>query len=369
MVNILRVNALINTIFANRDGHFGFQELECTLSFTTSDEMNRTVSTWTSDIALLLFTILLLTFVIDHYIFNGRYRAHILNVEMDHDSNLSLEDEVLLHEKEALDVESGQKNSNEDRDPEPKSKHASFSSASLNYRRGVHRATTTLLGLFVFSLFGSEKPETAFKVFKDVSRRSSTKAKAREDSNKSGRAGKWSRLCRHPWSQRLFSSIMLLLGLVVILCVFACHILFWPALMSIFILEESAIYEDLHSGVTVPRQSIALKLTVYLVLWTIIGVTLLSKPSRFRIMLWKCLKWIHAINWWLFFAILESHNIWAFVVKRMGFYNIEISKAVLFIMRPSLVAYVYSGVLRDAVLVMKVFKYLWYNDITNLTKS
>ena len=368
MAKFLLVNALTNTTFANRYGPFDLQELECTLNLITSDGKNRTVSAWTSDITVALFIIVLLTFAIDHCFFNGRYCTHILDAKRDQDSNLSLEEEVMFHEKEGLDIESGQKDRIEDNDPELKTKSGSYSPVSTTYRRGVHRAMIILIGLFLLSFLvpGNEKPQTIFKSFKDVRRTLSTKAVVKEDSNKSQRASQWSRLCRHPWSQRTFSFIILFLGLVVMLCNFAWQIAFWPAFTWLFILLEFAIYEDLHPGVTVPRQTIAVKLTFYLVLWTIIRVTLLSRPTRLQSMLWKCLKWTHAINWWLFFVVLESHTIGAFVAKQMGVYNIEITKAIFFIIRPSLVAYVCSGFLCDAVVIVRVFKYLWYNDVTNI---
>jgi hypothetical protein len=160
---------------------------------------------------------------------------------------------------------------------------------------------------------------------------------------------------------------ILLLVLLAMLLVFAFYLLFWPSILILFIMLQCGFYEDLNQGAKVPWQSIALKSTLHLAIWTIIGVTLLLKPNRLQGVLWKCFKWTHAVNWWLFWGIVESYSFGAIVARRIGFHYTGISmEVVLLIMRPSLVAYLYSGAVCDGVVAVRLSKFFWNNDITKL---
>ena len=367
MVNFLLVDAVTdttNTTFAYRLGPFGLQEFECTLSLPTSNGKSWTISTWTSDIVILIFTILVFTFAIDHYLFNSRYLVHIRGATRIKDRNLSLEEKAALHEKEALNVESGNLSNNENYDRESKAKHNSDPSSSTTSQTWRERAVSTLLTLFAlsFGLYGSENPQKSSEHKDELPSTPSTQGgEKEEDVNKPLHAGRWSRFFTHPVTEKIFSYVLLILASLFMLAGFAFHIVFWPFFIFLFTSLERGLSEDTHLNVS--ALSIKLKFISYLAIWTIIGVTLSLKPSRFQGPLWKCLKWTHIINGWLFFGILYSHIAVTHLPERVG-YNIEIIKLVLFTMRPPLIAYIFAGVVCNATVLVRVYKYCWYDDNT-----
>jgi hypothetical protein len=377
MVNLLTVDAatanVTNTTFAHKlgltDGPFGLQEVESVLSFPARNGRSWTVSIQTSDVATVIFTILVLTFALDHYLFRSRYLVHIGGARRDKDQAAALDEKASLHEKKALNVECGQKCSDdEDSKLEPKSEHESDSPASTTRSRWVHRAVFTLLILFLALLVGGKnEKEIASKTNKETLESSSTEAEAEGEVDKSPPTSRWGKFVQHPWSQGIVKSAIFLLVLLAMLLVLKYYLLFWPCLLTVFIMLQCAVYEYLNHGATVPWQSIALKSTLHLAIWTIIGVTLLLKPNRLQGVLWKCFKWTHAVNWWLFWGILESYCLGAFVARRIGFHYTGITmQVILLIMRPSLVAYLYSGIVCDVVVAVRLCKYFWNNDITKL---
>lgn len=378
MVNISTIDPatanVTNTTFAHKigltDGPFGLQELESVLSFPARNGRSWTVSIRTSDSAAVVFTILVLTFAIDHFLFKSRYLMHIGGATRNNDHSATLNEKAVLHEKEALTLESGQKCSNdEDIDQKLKPEHDSASRTSTIFPRWVHRAFFILLMLFLLPIFGGKNAkETAFQPHKETLESWTAKAKATAEVDKPSRTSCWGRfLHNHPWSQRILNSATLILGLLFMLAVFAFHLLFWPLILTIFVLLQVALYTELNNTATVPWQSIAFKSTLHLAIWTILGVTFLLKPNRLQGVLWKCFRWTHAINWWLFWAVTESHLYGPLVARWIGFHYTGITaEVVLFILRPTIVAYLYSGVVRDGVIAVRLFKYLWNNDITKL---
>lgn len=378
MVNFLTVDAVTanvtSTSFAHKlgltDGPFGIQELESVLNFPERNGRSLTVSIRTSDAAAAVFTILALTFAIDHFLFKSRYLTHIVGTERNNDHAATPNEKASLHEKEALILESGQKCSNDkDSDQEPKSKHDSDFITSTVLPRWVHKATFIVLILFLVAISGGNNENaTGSKTHKEILESSSAKAEAEGEADKSPPTSWWGRFVHdHPWSQRILNSAILLLGPVAMLLFVAYHLLFWPWLLTVFIVLQCLFCSELNDSAAVPWQSIALKSTLYLAIWTIVGVTLLLKPNRLQGMLWKCFKWTHAINWWLFWVFMESYSFGNLVARRVGFqYTGIMTEVAMFIIRPSLVAYLYSGAVRDAVVALRVSKYLWNNDITKL---
>lgn len=92
------------------DGPFGLRELESDLSFPPSS-WNLPIRT--SDIVVVLFIILFLTFAIDRYLFESRYLVHVDNATKKKDQATVQNEKAYLHEKKALNIESGQKDSSD----------------------------------------------------------------------------------------------------------------------------------------------------------------------------------------------------------------------------------------------------------------
>ena len=373
MVNLQIVNAATSKItnatllFSLTDGLFGLQELESVLSFAPRNGRSWTVSIKTSDIVAVIFTILILTFAIDKYLFNSRYLVHIGGVKREKDDAAILDEKASLHEKEALNVESGLKCSDDgDSDLEPSSQHDSGSAASTASPGRLSRAIQILAILFLAAIFNSkEMKETPSKTHKETAESSSGNTETEGEANEPRTTSRWGRFVQHPVLQKMSGYATLLLLFLSMLAVFTFHLLFWPLFLGLFIILRCALYEDTNGGATVPCQSIALKSTLYLAIWTIIGVNLLLQPNRLQGTLWKCVKWTHAVNWWLFWFIFEGHYLWGFVAKRIGFsYSPIVTEMVFFIIQPLLVAYLYSGVVRDAVVAVRLCKFFWNYDLT-----
>lgn len=376
MVNIQIVDAatadVTNTTLTNKiglaEGPFGLQEFESISSFLLSNGRSWNVSIRTSDIASVIFTILVLTFAIDKYIFKSRYLVHIGGATRTKDDAAALDEKASLHEKEALNVENGQKSSkDEDNDLKRQSGQTSDSPASTARSRIIQM----LLILFLYLISdGKTRKGIASKTHEEAPESSCAKAEAEGEVDKPTPTSLWGRFVRHPWVQWVMSLAILLLCLLAMLGVFAFHLLFWPFVLTLFILLQYSFQVEVSHGATIPWQSVALKSISHLAVWTIVGVTLMMKPNRFQGVLWKCIKFTYAVNWWLFWVPFESFYLSSCVARRFGFhYGGTATEAFLFIMRPSLVAYLYFGVVRDAVVAVRLCKFFWRNDITKPVKS
>ncbi len=359
-------NATVALKFGLTDGPSGLQELESVLSFPPRNGRSWTVSIKTSDIVAVTFTILVLTFAVDKYLFNSRYLVHIGGVGRKEDDAAVLDEKASIHEKEALNVESGLERSNdEDSDLEPKSQHDSDSPASTAHPRRLSRAIEILAILFAVLFDCKDMKETPSETHRGTLESSSVETEAEEEVNESRPTSRWGRFVQHPVLQKMLDYATLVLILLYMLAVFTFHLLFWPLFLGLFITLQCALYEDINGGATVPWQSVAPKSTLYLAIWTIIGVNFLLKPNPLQSMLWKCVKWTHAVNWWLFWVVFEGHYLWGFVARRTGFpYSQIVTEMVFFIVRPVLVAYLYSGVVRDAVVAVRLCKFFWNYDFT-----
>ncbi|CAF9910470.1 MAG: hypothetical protein ALECFALPRED_006605 [Alectoria fallacina] len=362
-----------STTFAHKfrltEGPFGLQELESVLSFPQRYGKSWTVSTQTSDVAAVVFTILVLTFAIDHYLFKSRYLVHIGGAKREKDHAAALDKKACLYEKEALVLESGQKRSNdEDSDLDPKSEHDSESLASTARPRRVYKSIQVLAILFLLAMCdGKMMKEISSKTRKETQEDSSVKADPKRGVDRPPPTGWWGRFVQPPWLRTILNFTIFSLDSMVMLVVFAFHLIFWPLLLSLFIALQCVFYEEINHSATVPWQSIALKSTLYLAIWTITGVSLLLKPNRLQIVLWKCFKWTHAVNWWLFWVGLYSYDLYGFVARQSGFHDTRITKEVImFLLRPSLIAYLYSGVVRDAVVAVRLGNFFWNNDIAKV---
>ena len=369
MVNLLLLNAAIanvtNTTFAHKlsltDGPLGLQELTSTLSFPANNGISWTVSTHTSDLAAFIFTLVVLTFAIDHYLFNSRYLVHIHGANRARNCAVALDEKAALHEKEALKVESGQKSSNDgESDPTPRLKHDSYRPASTTFMRLVRRAMW-ISAILLLVAIGVEQKKVASEADKETLESSSMKAEAEGQADKSLPTSWWDKFVQHPWSKAIMHSVIILVGILVMLVVFAFHLLFWPVMLAYHILQQCAMYEHFNDNAVISWQSIAFMSTLQLAIWTAIGAALLVKPNRIQGVLWKCFKWTHAVNWWLFWGITESYSVGCFVARYYGFQYSAVTMEVMFILQPTLVAYLYSGVVCDVAVAVRLCKLFWNN--------
>jgi len=329
------------------------------------------LSAWKrSDLVALIFTFLVLTFAIDHYLNKSRYLIHVRGVKRAKDHAAVLDEKAFLHEKEALKVESGQKRSDDEgSDLRPKLEHSSASAYAVlpGRSRILRKAIWIVVVLFLFAVSDcTKKEEFACETGMKTLGKSDTETEAEKEANKSPPNNLWGKFVQHPRTHAVLVSAMLLVGSMVMLVVFTFQVIFWPALLVLLILQQCAFTEHLNPSATVPWQSIALKSTLYLAVWTVIGVTLLLKPNRFQGVPWKCFKWTHAIHWWLFWAVNDSYSVGNFVAKRFDLHYIDITSGVMFVLHPLLVAYLYSGLVCDVVVALRLCKYFWNNDVMKL---
>ena len=346
------------------DGPFGLKEFQSVLTFAQRNGRSWILSIRTSDIAAVVFTILAVTFAVDHFLFKSRYLVHIGGAKGDKGHAAALDEKAFLHKKEARDDEPGQEYSNnEDYDLEAKSEHDSGSTASNARSPWLPAVIRIMPTLFLVAIRGGEKKkETASEYHKDAFESSSPKAGPEGEVVQSPPTSRWNRFFLHPWVQRTLHSAMSLSGLLATLVSFAFRLLFWPWLLITGILLQGLYHEKLNLGAAVPWQAIALKSTLHLTIWTIVGVTLLLKPNRLQGTLWKCLKWTHAVNWWLYWIPFESYYLSAFMAGRIG--TCSTVEVVMFILRPPLLAYLYSGVVCDAFVAAQWCKFIWNDAIT-----
>ncbi|MCJ1317885.1 hypothetical protein MMC15_003212 [Xylographa vitiligo] len=362
---MLSVNAattnVTNTNFTHEirlvDGLFGLQELKSVLSFRANNGGIWTLSIQTSDLAVLMFTILVLTFAIDHYIFRSRYLVHIRGAKRVKNPVVALNEKAALYEREALKVESGQQCGNDEHsDPESQPKHDSDQPVSSIFLRWVYKALLISLILLLSPVDGEQK-EVASGTDKVKPESSGMKAEAEWQADIPPSTSLWRRVAHHPWFKAVVRSAMLLVAILSMLVVFTFHLLFWPAILVLVILHQCASYEYFDDNAIVPWQSIALKSILQLVVWTTVAVTLLMKPNRFQAVLWKCFKWTHAVNWWLWWAVLESHSVCFVAARRYGLhYDSKITMQVFFFVQPTLIAYLCSGIVCDVVVAIRLCK-------------
>ncbi|MCJ1311680.1 hypothetical protein MMC25_005353 [Agyrium rufum] len=379
MVHFMTVDATTasvnsSTILHNislTDGFFGLQEYQWTMVFPPRNGNSWTVSVQTSDLAAVTLTIVLLSFAIDHYFFKSQYLVHIHGVTRPQHHATIQDEEALNHEEKPFKLESGQKSVNAgDSNSKPEPEAESDASASPIHPIWINRVFNVLFILMViFFLSGkSKKHDDASQVDTTTQACSTTKAEAEREVKKPPPTDLWGKCIKHPWSQKLVRWAVLVGLFLVILVVFTYNVLYWPFLLILFILEQCVMYGALEPKATIPWQSIALKSTLYFIVFTTIGATLLLKPNRWLAKFWKYLKWTHAVNWWLFWSIWQSPAFANIVIKwtasyfTIQFYSGSTSMAFMaFIVRPALVAYLYSGALCDAVAAVRYCTYIWKN--------
>lgn len=371
MVNLITLDAttanITNNTFALSfsliDGPFGLRELESDLTFPPRNGMSWNLSIRTSDLVVVIFAILFLTFAIDRYLFKSRYLVHIGGATKEKDHAAVQDEKAYLHEKEALNLENGQKGSSDgDNSMEPKSEDDSKLPTSTTLSRWIHRAVYILLLLFLVAI--SEGKKENRKSHKATPESSSEKADAEGEVDQPPQTSWWGKMVLPPRIQGLAMAAVIPLILLFMLAVVVFHLVFWPLLLTLFILLQTALHGEVNPGVTAPWESIAIKSTLHLAIWTIVGVGLLLKPNRIQGMLWQVIKWTHAVNWWLFWVVFESYFCGTPVARWFGInYSQNMLKVVLFVLRPSLVAYLYSGVVRDVLIAVRLGKYFWNNDV------
>ena len=93
-----------------------------------------------------------MTFAIDHYLFESRYLVHVGGATKKKDQAAVQDEKAYLHEKEALNIESGQKGSSDgDRSLKPKSEDVPNVPMSTARPRWTLRGFYILLLLFVIN--------------------------------------------------------------------------------------------------------------------------------------------------------------------------------------------------------------------------
>ena len=309
--------------------------------------------------------ILLLTFAIDHYLFHSQYLVHIGGVKRDNGQSAALDEGSLRHEKEALKVESGQKY-NQDKEGDSNSPASSMS-------WDVKAIRILLILFFYANSFYTNSDGTRKK--KDISKSQgkavespSTKAVREEKVDDAVPRDVTTKLS---WKIQILGYVVLLFAPLLMLSVFAFHLLFWLAVSYLVILLQFDFYEWLHEGTIVPRRFIAVESTLYLVIWTTLGAALLLKPTRLRGVLWKCFRWTPALTWWLLWTTWMFQGFGLSVAERVGsriFTDVImlIRSQFAFIERPLLAVYLYSGAVRDTAVAVRLCKYFWNNDVMKL---
>ena len=344
-------------------GPFGLRELESDLTFPPRNGMSWNLSIRTSDIVVFILTTLFLTFAIDRYLFHSRYLVHIGGATKEKYQPVVHDEKAYLHEKEALDLESGQKGTCDGNSSlDPKSEDDSNFPSSTAHSRWTHRSIYILLLLFLVAISDGESEKE--KPHKAESESSSEETDTEGEVDRPPQTSWWGKMILRPRIQGFFMAAVIPLVLLFMLAVVVFHLIFWPLLLTLFILLQCALHGEVNPGVADPWVSIAIKSTLHLAIWTIMGVALLLKPNRIQGMLWQVIKWTHAVNWWLFWVVFESYFCGTPVARWFGIhFSPNTMKVVLFILRPSLVAYLYSGVVRDVLIAMRLGRYIWNNEI------
>ena len=346
---------------------FGLQELESITSFPARHGVSRTLSIQTSDIAAIIVIILTTSFVIDRYLFKSRYLTHVggtkEKAEKEKDVEANLDEKAPLVEKETPDVE-GKKQVQFDERFVPNAGPATSSEPQPPKIRPRGTWRILLLVLISYLFIGNEtsgEDDAISKPKEEKSENLSAETKKKVDTPSP--TSRWGKFVQHPRARNFFDNILLVF---VALCTFvaaAYHVLFWPWFLMYFIVTECAIYGRLYHTTTVPWRSITLNMTLYTTLWTILGVTLLMKTHRLRSVLWNSFAWTYAIVWWLFWIIMESHLFAEILVKWAGLSVAGFTEQTfMFIMRPFLFVYLYSGVVCNIVTAVPTIKRLWEEE-------
>jgi len=224
----------------------------------------------------------------------------------------------------------------------------------------VFRVGLTILVLFCYSLSGvTDEKEAASTNDKEEPKSTDTITKA--EAEESPPPTRWGKIYRHPWIKSTgISSGVLLLLLCRLFILVARFFVCWPGLFGLFVLNQIAFYQEIHRDKTVPWQSITLNATACLTIWTVTGVTLLMVPNRFQDTSWKCFKWTHAVSFWLFWIPFESYYMGGFVLRWIGVPNPGITTNLyMFFLQPSILLYIYSGIVFDAVDGLRLCKHFW----------
>ena len=204
-------NATFAVTFDLAVGPIGLKQLESITSFVARSGRNRIISIRTSDIVVVIFAILALTFSIDRYFFNSRYLIHVGGAKRDKSPSAAIDKIAVLHEKEALRVESGQNYEKEALHLKPDQKCDNEENTDLNTAKStilpqwVCQVIYVLAMLFLTSLCrGTGTEKNASKTQELFSKRSSTTAQAEEKAQISPQTSWWSRFIHHPCSQTVF---------------------------------------------------------------------------------------------------------------------------------------------------------------------
>ena len=349
------------------DGLLGLQELQYSLNHPTGNQRYWTLSIQTSDVVAALFFVVVVTFVIDHYFFESRYLRHVGGLRHNDGATRTRRDSAALEKGKAEDYKSSLVSGVEEKTGSGKAgileAHAEsgFSpSGSGSYRQRVYKVLLTLAILLLALIPNARSTgEAGFSPIEEAPRASHGRSEAEGGSNESARDSRSDTAVHGSFSGSIKRYGALLLASLCCLYLLIINLIFWPVFLLLHIAQECAIHEHLYPGEPVRMLHIALKSILKLAIWMTIGILLLTKPSRFQRLLWKCIRWIYAIDWWLYWGLLESYIVWAFIAKRIGSSTTGILPTVLFVTRPLLITYLYFGVVLNASVAVQVTRYLW----------
>ena len=353
--------------FSLVNGLLGLQELQCSLNHPTSNQQYWTLSIQTSDVVAALFFVVIFTFVIDHHFFKNRYLRHVgalkdvdgatrarrvlaaLEKGKAHDDKSRL---VFRSEEKTSLGEAGNLEAQTD----------SGSSPTGSFRQRVNKVICTL-AILLLALMSRSTGEGVSSPTEEAPRASQGPLEAEGGTNDCARNSRSDQAVYGSFSGRMRRYGVLLFVSLGGLYFLAYCVFFWPLILAFHITLEYAIHRVLHDGEPVHKLHIALKLILNLATGMTVGIFLLTKQSRFQELLWKCFRWIYAIDWWLLWGLWESSYVWAFIAKRIGSSTEGIMPMVFFVTRPLLIAYLYLGVVLDATVAMQVAWYLWKNSL------
>ena len=367
MVKVYTLDAVVANVtnctsthkFSLVEGPFGLHEIESITSFPARDGVSRTVSIRTSDPAFFLVMTILLTFAIDRYLFKSRYLAHVGRMRKEKDQTAAaLDESASLHEKEAFDVEAGEKSSETESEPE------SDTQTMTKRQRLVARVLISMIMLFFVTIRPSKgKKNKEVKSKEETPEKLVTDNQTEEIDAPPPPSSRWCMFVSGPIAYLLLS--------LSIIAVLAYQLLFWPVLLAYFIGYERLIYGDLYKNdgehSTILFESNPLRPICYFAIWTIAGVTLMENTTRFHIKIWTAFRWTHAVTWWLFWGILEFHVWGDMMAKWMGLSLRGLPPpSFAFVILPFLFAYLCSGMVCNATTTLRTIKYLWDNDVASV---
>lgn len=366
------------------DGPLGWQQLQTTVIAIASSGRSWTMWLRTSDVIAIVSAIVLLTFALDHYYLSSWYLVRIGGTTRTSPSSSSSEDD------KTCDIESGKELGNEAdgrRQPRTESLEGLVDSQhrcpSLKY---CSLSTTKRVALIARILYEyplrsansdgwisewEKTPPTPDTEETKPLTSASPVEEATEDIALVPEmvirlaAFLYHQHRRHPLVFQVLRIVGLAIYTLMKTYIFLWQILCWPLVFGLYCLAQidiGAALDPEHPRWIIPFFPPLLCLT----LWTIASVVLLMRTSRMQAYLWKAFTWTYAISWWLFWGTLHMHNCLHYVFYLIGVPRIQFGVVYFVALVPSLATvYLYSGFVRNLVVVIVMTKKLWKSSGEN----